>query len=417
MLADFEGDSIGEPLPSGHPARTGVFLTPDGKPETSHRKFRENYRDEVIQESLAVTAPNHCLDGWTFLSRSLSALISGDTHTTRHLAYYAQLRASLSLLHCNGIGIFNGINFAVDEDGTISDLGSDRTHVAVWKLLHEWSAQASSSRNFLKAIRFRGVSLSDCIGAIWPGTTTIPLASELIRSWGVDLMRMSEDRNFRNISSYCAQALNQVNSELPRRLELIRSIWRGVEPDENGGYPLLDSHMLRKFFHLVGREKSNAKASDKNWGRDYDKLDIRIRNILSLPFLTASDEEDDFPVLALAKDAAPGDVHGMLSRALLLLRLATGTVQSALRDSRAGEDMKDLKSWFNPVGVDRGFWLTDEPPDDYETLWDGVSYAVEILDKCIYMDVNDQPSLYAFLGNQFPYLSQAERACMWGIGT
>lgn len=417
QLPNFFGRSVQESLPSDHPARTGVFLSSGGKRLRSYNKLNSHYENSEFHKALAATAPNHCLDGWTFFSRALSALISGDPHSTRHLAYYAQLRVSLCLLHCNGIGIFDGINFAVDESGEISDLGPGRTNTAVWRLLYKWSAEVSSGRKFLETIRFRGVSLLDCIGSVWPGTAFMPLVSEVVENWGVDLKNMSKEHDFRNISSYSAHTLNEIESELHLRLSLIRSIWRAIEPDGTDGYPLLDRHMLRNFFRLVEREKAETDAIGRDWEQDYRRLDTKIQELMPKSFFRGSEGESDFLVIELAKAKAPGDVHGMLSRALLLLRLATMTMRSVFHDSRSYEKEQDLNSWFNPTGIDRGFWLMNTPPDDYGSLWNDVSHAVDVLDQYVSRGNCNQHELYTFLGDQFSYLSQAERACMWGMCT
>ena len=76
-----------------------------------------------------------------------------------------------------------------------------------------------------------------------------------------------------------------------------------------------------------------------------------------------------------------GDVHAMVSRALLLLRSATAVVQSAFNDAHFDVAAADLRSWFDTVGPARGFWSPDDPPDQYDDLWHEVSFAVKDLDQ------------------------------------
>ena len=98
-LSGFAGKPVNDWLRMDHPAATGQFLKVDGKQYSSFTALTRRFTPQQVLDVLAATGPSHCLDGWTFLSRALAALLSGDTHTTRHLAYYAQLRAALSLLH------------------------------------------------------------------------------------------------------------------------------------------------------------------------------------------------------------------------------------------------------------------------------------------------------------------------------
>jgi len=374
---------------------------------------------------LAATAPSHCIDGWTFFSRALSALLSGDAHSTRHLAYYAQLRAALSLLHCHGVGIFNRVNLIADESGNLSQFGATNpnkrgqgTHQAAWKALRAWSDQLTGSTEFLSAMKFQEVSLLDCFEAVNPSTATsaVPLVSRVIREWGVDLKRCAKDLESRNISSYCAHALNPAPSEMSARLDLVLSIWRSLEPDGIGGFADLDRHLLRKFLLLLEKENCEATLRENIWEGAYQRLDGRIKSYISRDFLERLEEPDDLPVFRHASEAKSGDVFGMISRALLLLRLATGAVRSAILDAWPDSDTSDLREWFSSVGVDRGFWLPDDPPEHIESLWVSISLALDALDQYASMESYSQLSFFDFLGDQFACLSQAERACMWGVG-
>jgi len=62
---------------------------------------------------VAVSAPLHCADGWSFLGRAVAAILLGDATAARHLGYYAELRAAMSLMAAHGVGIFNRTHFVV----------------------------------------------------------------------------------------------------------------------------------------------------------------------------------------------------------------------------------------------------------------------------------------------------------------
>ena len=423
-LSGFAGKPVNDWLPTGHPAATCQFLKTNGKPYSNYTALTKTFTSQQILDVLAATGPSHCLDGWTFLSRALAALLSGDTHTTRHLAYYAQLRAALSLLHCHGIGIFNGVNFAADASGVLFHIGKNHprnrglgTHPAAWAALRGWADQMGTASVFLSSVKFRGVSLLDCIDAVWPSAAGAPLVSKVIENWGVDLKRSAEEHESRNISSYCAHAFNAVHSPLSSRLELVQSIWRGLEPDGRGGFPSLDRHLLRKLLELMRQRQSNISSQQNLWQTAFPRLDPRVRQFVTQDFLERGQDPMDLVVFTHADSTQPGDVHAMVSRALLLLRLATGVVRSAFLDAQFDLAADDLQPWFNTVGIDRGFWSANRPPEEFEELWDEVSYAVTDLDQYVSTDIGgDQLRFGDSLRDQVAFLSQAERACIWGVG-
>ena len=422
-LASFAGKPVKDWLPPGHPAVTGQFLKTDGKPHSSFLALARTFTPKEILDVLAATGPSHCLDGWTFLSRALAALLSGDTHTTRHLAYYAQLRAALSLLHCYGIGIFNGVNFAVDAEGVPLNIGNNKsrdrgpgTHDAAWAALSGWAEQWDSARIFLNSMRFRGVSLLDSIDAVWPSAAAAPLVSRIIENWGVDLKHSAEEHGSRNVSSYCAHAFNLAPSQVSSRLELVQSIWRSLEPDGRGGFPSLDRHLLRKLMDLMKEEQSRIGSQSNLWRTAFKRLDPKIRSFATQDFLERIESPTDLQVFTHAENTQPGDVHAMVCRALLLLRLATGVVRSAFVDAHFDLESDDLQAWFDTVGIDRGFWTINQRPEELETLWDEISFAIEDLDHYVSGNPGDQFSFVNTLRDRVAFLSQTERACIWGVG-
>ena len=422
-LSGFVGKPVNNWLPTGHPAVTGQFLKPDGKQYSSFTALTRRFTTQQILDVLASTGPSHCLDGWSFLSRALAALLSGDAHTTRHLAYYAQLRAALSLLHCHGIGIFNGVNFAADASGAVFHIGNNRpgvrgpgTHAAAWAALSGWAEQMGTASVFLNSVEFRGVSLLDSIDAVWPSATGAPLVSRIIQNWGIDLRRSAEELESRIVSSYCAHAFNSAPSQMESRLELVQSIWRSLEPDGRGGFPSLDRYLLRRLMELMTEEQSRIAPQQHLWQTAFRRLDPRIRAFVTQDFLERRANPNDLLVFTHAESTQLGDVHAMVSRALLLLRSATAVVRSAFLDAQFDLETDDLHTWFDTVGIDRGFWPANQPPEELEALWDEISHAVDDLDQYVSTNLGDQISFVDSMRDQVAFLSQAERACIWGVG-
>ena len=409
-------------LPNAHPASRGQFLNAQGRAFVDFSAFKSRFSGQQISEVLAATSPNHCMDGWTFLSRALAALLAGDTHTTRHLAYYAQLRAGLCILGCNGIGIFNTINFAVDSSLAVHRLDTGRlrrrglgTHAAVWAALELWASRPTSAKVFLESVKFRGISLWDCIDAIWPSSGSAPLVEATIRAWGVDLMRSDIERESRNISSYSAHAFNPTISSLPHRLELVRDIWLCLEPDGLGGFPSLDRHLLRKFLELMRSRNSRSLRRRKFWSRNFPNLDPNIQQFAALDFLAGADDPNDLVVFNHANSGPPGDVHAMICRALLLLRIATSVVHTAFVDAGFEPLADKVPPSFEQVGDARGFWAHGQMPNDLMDLWTVVDVAVSDLAASISSNPADQHGFLDSFPGHASFLSQTERACMWAL--
>ena len=91
--------------------------------------YRHTYNSNVVKklgnkrdidgpklgEYIACSAPLHLADGWNYLSRAFDAACRGDRSSAYHLAYYGELRATMSLLATEGIGIFNRRHIALNE--------------------------------------------------------------------------------------------------------------------------------------------------------------------------------------------------------------------------------------------------------------------------------------------------------------
>src|ERR1700685_1183046 len=57
-----------------------------------------------LSQYIAASCILHCSDGWSYLGKAIMSLLRGDPHRCRHLAYYAELRAVMSLVATEGIG-------------------------------------------------------------------------------------------------------------------------------------------------------------------------------------------------------------------------------------------------------------------------------------------------------------------------
>ena len=420
-MSSFSARPPNQWLGSTHEAAQGQFLKSNRRPFSSYAEFQSQFTDDRIVDVLATTAPHHCLDGWGYLARALGSLLAGDAHAARHLAYYAQLRAALSILHSNGVGVFNGLNFVADQSGVIHRVDSNTqqargvgTHGAAWPLIENWAAEPGNARVFMDCVQFRGVSLSDCVTTIWSTSVAAPVVSKIVSSWGVDLQHSANDRNWRNVSSYDAHALNPAPSNFAGRLELVRDLWLSLEPDGLGGYPKLDQHLLRNFLEILKKDRTRPVANKRLWDSGLKKLDSQILSFAPVEFLDRQQNPNELPVIKVAATGVPGDVHAMLCRALLLIRTATSIVRTALIEAGFAPLEDSLMPWFEIVGLQRGFWQKNSQPGGVEELWDEIDDALFNLSNSL-TSLTDQLLFLRTLSPQTDYLSQAERACMWGF--
>lgn len=405
-------------LSVGHPAPTGLLFNPAGAQIKRLNVFCGHFTEAQTAELLAVVGPNHCLDGWSYISRAIEALLSGDGHAARHLSYYAQLRAALSILAISGVGIFNGLNFSIDNAGARHDLGGGGTHTAAWEALESLAAQPTQAQWFYQTVGLRGVSLKDSIDAIWPSAPLSGLVSDMVQTWGLDLREGQRARSIRNISSYNPHNLNSTGCAASEAVTFVREAWRVLEPVSVSGFDELDRFLLRRMlqkvhFLLSGNQLFQAGAIDSR----YDRLDPRVTAAVPKDFLLGIQQPNDPDILEFARMRPSGDPLGMASRALLLLRMATAYVRTALKESGCVQINVEMEPWFSLTGTDRGFWTVGQSPQDMADLWDDIRIALVDWEVFGPAPPTDYSDLMSRSEKSMRYLAQGERAFMWGLGT
>src|SRR5262249_16005771 len=82
-----------------------------------------------LAQYIAASGFLHLVDGWSYLGRSVQSLLRGDPHRAIHLAYYGELRAAMSILATEGIGVFNRNHFVVTGLNSVVPIaGQIHTH-------------------------------------------------------------------------------------------------------------------------------------------------------------------------------------------------------------------------------------------------------------------------------------------------
>jgi hypothetical protein len=245
-----------------------------------------------------------------------------------------------------------------------------------------------------------------------------------LSGWGVDLKDAVVDRGARNRASYRPTRLYNARAAAPSDVrDFVVSWWATLEPTAGAPFETLDRHLLRATFEdlFVARtghpvatrpqafraEIASAKEATMGDGTLDDSLG---------QFLTRQRDAQTCQLLAHAAshDATDGATQhlGVLSRATLLLRLASGASSDML--ARASLDEDALRFWLAGVGEDRALWLPTGYPDQLTDLWGDIEPALETVAAATTDDLSSYRRLHDRFSPTLSVLSGAERVAVWG---
>lgn len=395
------------------------------------RKLRENSpltsdKQEEFTEYLAASSFIHCGDGWGYLGRALDALLRGDVHTAVHLTYYAELRAALALMASEGVYV--GDYYTCVIDGPLSNIyvSKESTHKSIWKCLDEWHNSSKSKDLIGQVLRPGGNTLESWIDSI-SGNLLSPFVSTLFDEMKIDLVFFEKDRKNRNFASYTPTRLHVDDLPTDEIRNIISNVWLCLEPDSQGSFPVLDGFLLRDTLvahfsatnKLVDSEGNLTEATD--WSQWQSWLDgilpaQMISTSLHKELLAVSTQGSKDSILSAAFESSTltGEprmyVEGMLLRATVLLRLATGSCIQLLDES--GLDDTSIFPWVESLSLSRGIWPVDDLPEDRIDLWADNEIVLEELAKDKSGDLNTFVKNFSYY---FPFIGQVERVVAWSF--
>lgn len=380
-----------------------------------------------LAQYIAVSTLLHATDGWGYLGRSIQSILHGDAHRALHLGYYAELRAAMSLLASQGVGIFKNQHFVVDATNSVSRFPqSSPTHEFAWDALSHWAQLNTSGALLAQVVRPHGRPLDEWLRPSGGGSTFEPQAKAWFRQWGMDLGIMGDDRNARNVRSYRPTDLPEPwVIDATEALRFVTELWSLLEP---GASPseLLDRHILRLSIESLYKSRRGHTANVN--GRDYTNFVSGIVNHQALSAILANQWIDFLLRRTAPEDPSAiaysrirplddvGDVFGLVSRATLLLRVATGATDRLFEE--AGLRALSIDFWRQDLGKVRGFWNEGAQPNAMADLWTDIADATTEADPFLRQLSADQRS-FRNLALQFSQslgtLGGCERAVLWGV--
>lgn len=265
-----------------------------------------------------------------------------------HFAYYAELRAAISLLSSHGMRVNNRNNSYLEQAGH-SKVPSWRklpTHTVVWALWKSWATTPSADALLLDQLR---ILPSVSIGHLKASVGRVATNPTLTR-WALDLS-MGEEHLARNQASYeTPTARIPFQSMKIGDFEFVRDLWALAEPTGCG--LRFEQELVR---YLIEAELTDSVGSDvaarAAWRRrlvdDLERTSGTPRETLESFFNVGSYPSPIFQ-LAFDADAKPAN---MIARAFFLLRLATLMPNSALTSHPTTPAKSWLKDWLEHAGL------------------------------------------------------------------
>ena len=378
-----------------------------------------------LSEYIAASVIVHCFDGWSYLGRALEAEMTGAPDIARHLGYYAELRAAMSLLASEGIGVFNKIHIVVTNEKCMQVKHDGSSHTFTWEALEDWAKSRKSTNAVLRVVKPGGIPLEDWFGQFSASADFV--ATDWLRQWGLDLSRLAYDRAARNFVSYRPTSFTSSGPKtINETMDSILRFWRICDPEATGGFPVLDRHLLRISLELIfkGTYKQHPKKVAK-----YRKTITRMLDGLNPigetqdwweRFLNYKIEPNPLEIVTDAggkkESSHPHHSKQVLARAALLLRVATGSAEGLLTEAEPGLRSK-LSFWLDDVSVRRYLWSKSNPPSSFQDLWLDVKESLDIVRQ--WMDEARQSECYYDFwdahATEASVLSAAERAFLWGV--
>lgn len=397
-------------------------------------KKRFSLKPNDVNMYLAASALSHLLDGWGYLSNAVNSLLCGNAGVSIHLAYYAELRAVMSFLASEGIGVFNKQHLAAtninsfecfdkykrkDKKGKMQNTKIG-THIFAWDALEKWCRSSNKPEyKLLEIFKVRGFDFQELVSSFLP-SSSFPMSSNTVKGWllkwAFDIKKYRSDRELRNFVSYRPQTMSGFDSviDCKQTIKRIYEIFETLSPLGDNPFRYLDTllltDLLTQLYATISptiREPYQVLV-EKAFADLGDSLDLSTRTHL-LSTLPLNQKHIIFAE-AEREETAPLPI---ISRAALLLRISTGCVSKLLKEALVGKD--ELCFVWDSYTLMNGFKDSPIPVTDFHTLWTEIEqYFSDLMIQIEHTDNN----LYAIrqaAEEDISQLSQFNRVALWGL--
>ena len=323
-------------------------------------------KDAQLLAYVGASAPCHAIDGWSFLGRAVDSALRGDTYSATHFGYYAELRAAMSLLGAEGIGVFNGVHAVIDNAGIVHRFppirGKQVTHQVIWPVLKFWTSLERAKDVIDFVVAPNDIRLSDWLGVAGGQHNMRALAAKWLSFWGLDLAALDSDHDRRNLVSYRPSEFRKARADVRATTQFVEELWNLFEPSQDVRFPLIGNFLLRRAW----RQLSCGKPQQQRL------MDLGLNEAEAQDWLVFLDSKAEDPLpIALATQVSSIEnslCHlQVIARATLLLFVASASARKLLADASYTED--DLAFWWKQYGADRGLWPMSTSPGDKFEPW------------------------------------------------
>ncbi|HMM45795.1 MAG TPA: hypothetical protein PKE41_09200 [Candidatus Macondimonas sp.] len=316
-----------------------------------------------LAKCLAAEQIAHLVEGWRYCAAAFHASLVNATDNAQHFAYYAELRAAMSLFSGSGIRVNRHNPFFLDARRQQHSLKKQPTHTIVWAFWPLWAQRADALDLLKRKITLvPGVTIDDV------ETSLIGLgASQCLQGWGYDLLQLENDHNARNIASYEAFWATRPLTHMEQgELNLLSDLWTLLLPEDGARLRFdieLICYLVRRALSTLKLSRSNHDPEDgETAGSPTEMLtheDADLQQIVSaVAAQTGANEGHLMRVLTSGSIVTPftraeeksSEVANMLCRAVFLLRLATLSVNERL--PQPGSAAKSwIANWLEYAGL------------------------------------------------------------------
>lgn len=371
---------------------------------------------------IASSAPTHAIDGWSFLGRAVESLLRGDSASAIHFGYYAELRAAMSLMACEAVGIFNNKHPVVDGTGITQPLPTVHngtrfidagTHAIVWPCVIHWASLRKAGSLIDEIIRPSGIAISDWVRNLNGNVPARAIAQVWLKSWGVDLSIYDDDHNFRNEVSYRPSELKRP-TRLPAddAVEFVQSLWELFEPSPDPAFPTIELHLLGRALLKAGIAIPDAATLQASCGLQQAEANVWANQLAARVDPLILTEAETF-----SKVQDPRCHLQVIARASLLLYFSTMSCRRHLRQSGIGRTQ--LRHWWEETGSSRGLWPTAGAPNNPIDIWADVLDRIADL-RAWRAALPAAPGFHALRSTQsqtLDLLGVCELIGMWGLAS